>query len=126
MIRRFTSLSASRILAAAVQAISLIVVARFVEVAVFGELSVIIAVVTFVFVAAAAGLPAFILREHALAERPNLPWFRKAGDARVPRPAEDPLNQAQVQGVVVDNQDAEFGVHIGKDGVHERLNTAPV
>ncbi len=68
MIRRFTSLSASRILAAAVQAISLIVVARFVEVAVFGELSVIIAVVTFVFVAAAAGLPAFILREHALAE----------------------------------------------------------
>ncbi len=68
MIRRFTSLSASRILAAAVQAISLIVVARFVEVAVFGELSVIIAIVTFVFVAAAAGLPAFILREHALGE----------------------------------------------------------
>lgn len=68
MLRRITSLGGSRILAAAVQAIALIVVARFVEVSVFGELSVIIAVLTFVFVAAAAGLPAYILREYALRE----------------------------------------------------------
>lgn len=66
MFRRFTRLSASRVFAAAAQALALIVVARFVEVSVFGEVSVIIAVFTFFFIAASAGLPAFILREFAL------------------------------------------------------------
>lgn len=48
------------------QAVALIVVARFVDVATFGELSVALAVMSFAFVAAAAGLPQFILRERAL------------------------------------------------------------
>jgi O-antigen/teichoic acid export membrane protein len=68
MIRRFVSLSAARLVAVGVQAVALIVVARFVSVDVFGEVSVILAALTVVFVASSAGLPAFILRERALGD----------------------------------------------------------
>ena len=68
MLRGFTILGVSRLISAAVQAIVLIVVARLVGVGVFGELSVVLAVLTFVFLVAGAGLPQFIVRERALGE----------------------------------------------------------
>ena len=68
MIRRFTALGVARLVAAAVQAIALIVVARFVAVSTFGELTVVLAILGFGFVAASAGLPQFILRERALGD----------------------------------------------------------
>lgn len=68
MIRRFTALGVARLVAAAVQAVVLIVVARFVSVSTFGELAVVLAVLGFAFVAASAGLPQFILRERALGD----------------------------------------------------------
>lgn len=66
MFRSLTSLGLARLAMAAVQAICLVVVARFVDVATFGALSVIIAVVSFAFITASAGLPQYILRERAL------------------------------------------------------------